>query len=67
MPLIWKVKRGGVIDLGLKLQLTGPKFGVFKNVLASYLLPQGNGILGGKIAGTIYNPRLVKDSSNSDI
>ncbi len=66
MPLLWKMKRGGVIDLGLRLQLTGPKFAVFKRVLASYLVPQGNGILGGKIAGTIHNPRLVKESSNSD-
>lgn len=66
MPLLWKMKRGGVIDLGLRLQLTGPKFAVFKRVLASYLVPQGNGILGGKIAGTIHNPRLVKESSDSD-
>ena len=66
MPLLWKVKRGGVIDLGLKLQLIGPKFAVFKRVLASYLAPQGNGILGGKIGGTIHNPRLVKNSSNPD-
>jgi type II secretion system protein N len=64
MPLLWKVKRGGVIDLGLKLQLTNPKFAVFKRVLAPYLVPQGNGILGGKIAGTFHNPKLVKDSNN---
>jgi len=67
MPLLWKMKRGGVVDLGLKLQLTGPKFAVFRGLLTSYLVTEANGTLGGKISGTVLNPRLVKDSRNSDI
>jgi len=61
MPLPWEIRKGGKIDLGFKLRLTGSKLGVLKTFLAPHLVPQGDGSLGGKIAGTIYNPKVIKE------
>jgi type II secretion system protein N len=63
-PILWSIEKGGKVDLWMQLQLTGPKQEVFKKFLASYLAPQDDGSLGAKIAGTFFNPRLVKESSN---
>ena len=63
-PILWSIEKGGKVDLWMQLQLTGPKQEVFKKFLASYLAPQDDGSLGAKIAGTFFNPRLVKGSSN---
>jgi len=61
-PLIWEMNRGGVIDLGYNLQITGRKFAMYKNMLRPYLAQRRDGSLGGKIIGTINNPEFKKDS-----
>jgi len=64
-PLLWEIRKGGKIDLGLQLRLTGTKLAMFKSFLVSYLAPLNDGSLGGKIGGTIHNPRLVKGAGDS--
>ena len=61
-PLIWEMSKGGVIDLGYSLQITGQKFAMYKNMLRPYLAQHRDGSLGGKIIGTINNPEFKKDS-----
>jgi type II secretion system protein N len=61
MPILWNIKRGDKIDLGLRLELKGTKLAGIKTFLASHLAPQGDGSLGGKIAGTVGNLRVVKE------
>lgn len=61
-PILWKIKKGDKIDLGLKLLITGKKLAFIKTFLASHLSPQGDGSLGGKIAGTVGSPKVVKGS-----
>lgn len=66
-PLLWEIRNGGRIDLGLQLRLTGTKLAMFKSFLVSYLAPLNDGSLGGKIGGTIHNPKLVKEWSGSKL
>ena len=63
-PLIWELtKGGGVIDLGYRLEITGGEYANFKGMLTPYLAQQRDGSLGGKIMGTVSNPKFEKGSS----
>jgi len=57
MPLLWENSKGGKIDLMVNLKVISKeaKYGLVKSLLA----PQRDGTLGGKILGTIENPRVV--------
>lgn len=61
-PLLWEIKRGGVIDIGYSLQMKGGQMAKYKGLLAPYLVTQRDGSLGGKILGTVSNPRFEKGS-----
>lgn len=55
MPLLWKIHRGGKIDLKFRLRSSGDKL----NLLRAFLSPQRDGTLGGKLVGTVHSPRVV--------
>lgn len=59
-PLIWEMSNGGVIDLGYRLEITGGDYAKFKGLLSPYLAQQRDGSLGGKIMGTLSNPKFEK-------
>lgn len=59
-PLIWEMSNGGVIDLGYRLEITGGDYAKFKGLLSPYLAQQRDGSLGGKIIGTLSNPKFEK-------
>lgn len=59
-PLFWEIPKGGLIDLGYRLQMKGAQMAKYKGLLAPYLATQRDGSLGGKILGTIKNPRFEK-------
>ncbi len=61
-PLFWEIPKGGLIDLGYRLQMKGAQMAKYKGLLAPYLATQRDGSLGGKILGTIKNPRFEKSS-----
>jgi len=61
-PLLWEIPRGGLIDLGYRLEIKGQQMAKYKNLLTPYLATQRDGSLGGKILGTIKNPRFEKGS-----
>lgn len=61
-PLLWEIPKGGVIDLGYRLQIKGDQMAKYKGLLAPYLVTQRDGSLGGKILGTVKNPRFEKGS-----
>jgi type II secretion system protein N len=61
-PLIWELHKGGVIDLGYRLEMKGTQMAKYKGLLAPYLLTRSDGSLGGKILGTVSNPRFEKGS-----
>ncbi len=61
-PLLWKLPGTGRIDLGFRVQITGPEYSKYKQILTSYLERQRDGSLGGKIIGTIDQPRFQKGS-----
>jgi len=61
-PLLWELSKGGVIDLGYRLEITGGEYAKFKGMLTPYLAQQRDGSLGGKIIGTVSNPKFEKDS-----
>lgn len=62
-PLLWEFSKGGVIDLGYRLEITGEEFATYKGLLSPYLAKQRDGSLGGKILGTVSNPRFEKGST----
>lgn len=62
-PLIWELAKGGVIDLGYRLEITGGEYAKFKGMLTPYLAQQRDGSLGGKIIGTVSNPKFEKGST----
>lgn len=62
-PLIWELTKGGVIDLGYRLEITGGEYAKFKGMLTPYLAQQRDGSLGGKIIGTLNNPKFEKSST----
>lgn len=55
MPLLWKVHEGGKIDFKFKLLSVGDRLGL----LRAFLTPQEDGTMGGKIVGTLINPKVV--------
>lgn len=59
-PLFWEIPKGGLIDLGYRLEMKGAQMAKYKGLLAPYLATQRDGSLGGKILGTIKNPRFEK-------
>jgi type II secretion system protein N len=61
-PLIWELTKGGVIDLGYRLEITGGEYAKYKGMLMPYLAQQRDGSLGGKIIGTVSNPKFEKGS-----
>jgi len=61
-PLFWEIPKGGLLDLGYRLEMKGPQMAKYKSILTPYLAAQGDGSLGGKILGTIKNPRFEKGS-----
>ncbi len=61
-PLLWEIPGGGVLDLGYRLEMKGTQMAKYKGLLAPYLATHGDGSLGGKILGTISNPRFEKSS-----
>lgn len=61
-PLLWDIPNGGVIDLGYSLQMKGGQMAKYKGLLAPYLATRRDGSLGGKILGTVANPRFEKGS-----
>ena len=61
-PLLWEIPSGGVIDLGYRIQMKGDQMARYKSILAPYLATLQDGSLGGKILGTVNNPRFEKGS-----
>lgn len=61
-PLFWEFTKGGVIDLGYRLEITGGEYAKYKGMLSPYLAQQRDGSLGGKIIGTVNNPKFEKGS-----
>lgn len=61
-PLFWELSKGGVIDLGYRLEITGGEYAKYKGMLSPYLAQQRDGSLGGKIIGTVSNPKFEKGS-----
>jgi type II secretion system protein N len=59
-PLFWEIPKGGLIDLGYRLEMKGAQMAKYKALLTPYLATQRDGSLGGKILGTIKNPRFEK-------
>lgn len=62
-PLIWELQKGGVIDLGYRLEITGGEYAKYKGMLTPYLAQQRDGSLGGKIIGTVNNPKFEKGAA----
>ncbi|MGQ0793698.1 MAG: type II secretion system protein GspN [Deltaproteobacteria bacterium] len=62
-PVPWQIRKGAVLDLGLRLWVKGKKLAIIKTFLASHLSSQGDGSLEGKIAGTVGAPKVLKHSS----
>lgn len=60
MPLLWKITKGAKIDLMVNLNILSKEAKL--GIVRSFLTPQGDGSLGGKILGTIGNPRVVRQS-----
>jgi len=62
-PLPWEIfKGGGILDLGYRVEITGNDLVKYKAFLYPYLAKHRDGSLGGKIVGTIKNPRFEKGS-----
>ena len=62
-PLLWEIsKGGGILDLGYRIEITDNDLVKYKAFLSPYLAKYRDGSLGGKIVGTIKNPRFEKGS-----
>ena len=61
-PLIWDMSHGGILDLGYRVEITNNDLVKYKAFLSPYLAQHRDGSLGGKILGTVNNPRFEKDS-----
>ncbi|MEQ9620020.1 MAG: type II secretion system protein GspN [Deltaproteobacteria bacterium] len=61
-PLLWEIPSGGVINLGYRIQMKGAQMARYKGILEPYLATLQDGSLGGKILGTVKNPRFEKGS-----
>jgi len=65
IPVPWLINKESIIDLPFKFQTTDPKLKVVKNLLdkKKILAMLGDGSLGGKIEGTLGNPRIGKHNT----
>jgi len=61
-PLFWEMSQGGILDLGYRVEITDKKLAKYKTFLEPYLAKHRDGSLGGKILGTLMNPRFEKGS-----
>lgn len=61
-PILWEISKGGILDLGYRIEITDNDLAKYKTFLSPYLAKHRDGSLGGKILGTIKNPRFEKDS-----
>jgi len=61
-PILWEISKGGILDLGYRIEITDNDLAKYKTFLSPYLARHRDGSLGGKILGTIKNPRFEKDS-----
>lgn len=61
-PILWEISKGGILDLGYRIEITNNDLAKYKTFLSPYLARHRDGSLGGKILGTIKNPRFEKDS-----
>ena len=61
-PILWEISKGGILDLGYRIEITNNDLAKYKTFLSPYLAKHRDGSLGGKILGTIKNPRFEKDS-----
>ena len=61
-PLIWEMSKGGILDLGYRVEITDNDLVKYKTFLSPYLAKHKDGSLGGKILGTVMNPRFEKGS-----
>ncbi|GJM15146.1 MAG: hypothetical protein DHS20C13_04730 [Thermodesulfobacteriota bacterium] len=61
-PLIWEMSKGGILDLGYRVEITDNDLVKYKTFLSPYLAKHKDGSLGGKILGTVMNPRFEKSS-----
>ncbi len=61
-PLIWEISKGGILDLEYRVEITDNNLAKYKTFLSPYLANNRDGSLGGKILGTVKNPRFEKDS-----
>ena len=61
-PLLWEMSKGGILDLGYRVEITDTKLAKYKTFLSPYLAKHRDGSLGGKILGTVMNPRFEKGS-----
>ncbi len=56
------MSHGGILDLGYRVEITNKDLVKYKTFLSPYLAQYRDGSLGGKILGTVNNPRFEKDS-----
>ena len=61
-PLLWEMSEGGILDLGYRVEITDNDLSKYKTFLSPYLAKHRDGSLGGKILGTVMNPRFEKGS-----
>ncbi len=61
-PLVWEMSKGGILDLGYRVEITNSDLVKYKTFLTPYLAQHRDGSMGGKIMGTVMNPRFEKDS-----
>ena len=61
-PLVWDMSHGGILDLGYRVEITNKDLVKYKTFLSPYLAQHTDGSMGGKILGTVNNPRFEKDS-----
>lgn len=61
-PLFWEMSEGGILDLGYRVEITDNDLAKYKSFLTPYLAQHRDGSLGGKILGTVMNPRFEKGS-----
>lgn len=59
-PLFWALSEGGILDLGYRVEITDSNLARYKTFLEPYLAKHRDGSLGGKILGTVMNPRFEK-------
>jgi type II secretion system protein N len=60
IPPLWKITKGAKIDLMVNLNILSDEAKI--GIVRSFLSPQGDGTLGGKILGTFGNPRVVRNT-----